>query len=160
MAAHIADPAAARNPPLPPSFFVDVNSLTVIPALYTRKATLSLQSGRLRWKWRSSATVAQSDFGDPTTSTSYQVCLYDASGLKLSARAPVDGTCGNGARPCWSTLSTTGYRFKDRHAERSDEDPAEGGRPGAREDQPERAGGQPADDGDAVHDPRADAVPP
>jgi hypothetical protein len=85
----------------------------VIPALYTRKATLSLQSGRLRWKWRSSATVAQSDFGDPTTSTSYQVCLYDASGLKLSARAPVDGTCGNEARPCWSTLSTTGYRFKD-----------------------------------------------
>ena len=70
-----------------------------------------MASGKVRWKWRSSATVAQADFGDPTTATSYALCLYDGSGLKFSARAPADGICGG--RPCWRALHSAGFRFKD-----------------------------------------------
>src|SRR5262245_59796861 len=54
----------------------------------------------LRWSWTHGAATSQSDFGDPVTTTSYAVCLYDApSGLFLGLRVPAGGMCG--AAPCW-----------------------------------------------------------
>ena len=66
---------------------------------------------KLKWKWASTATVALGDFGDPTTSTDYILCLYDDGGLKLSSKAPAEGTCAG--RACWAG-SATGFKYKDR----------------------------------------------
>ena len=72
-------------------------------------------SGRdqLVWKWNRGGT-ALADFGDPLQSSSatYRVCLYDASGNAqplLEADVPPGGTCGT--RPCWrATSSSFSYR--------------------------------------------------
>jgi hypothetical protein len=67
----------------------------------------------LIWKWTGTGT-AKADFGDPTTTASYQLCLYDQTGgtatLRLAAVAPAGGTCGS--LPCW-LASTTGFQYAD-----------------------------------------------
>jgi len=67
---------------------------------------------RLTWKWKPGAT-AKSDFGDPLTSTDYQLCIYDAAGRTVAhASAPAGGGCGE--RPCWSASATKfSYRRRD-----------------------------------------------
>ena len=67
---------------------------------------------KLRWKWLSSATVTLGDFGTPTTSTDYTLCVYDNTGLQLSLTAPADGTCAAG-KPCWSATSK-GFKYVDK----------------------------------------------
>ena len=67
----------------------------------------------LLWKWSGTGT-AKTDFGDPTTTASYQLCLYDQMGgtptLRLAAVAQAGGTCGS--FPCW-LASTTGFQYLD-----------------------------------------------
>jgi len=82
-----------------------------------QKSSLSVQRGlnsRLNWKWnRGAATTAE--FGNPLTTTNYELCVYDQSGgvssLAMSARAPAGGTCANN-RSCWKTLSS-GFKYTD-----------------------------------------------
>jgi hypothetical protein len=78
----------------------------------TQKGRLQLGNGKLKWKWTSSGAVALADFGSPTTTTDYVLCLYDMSGEKLSARAPADGTCGT--KPCWKTVDSVGFKYADK----------------------------------------------
>jgi len=63
----------------------------------------------LQWKWSRGAATTPMDLGDPTTTTRYDVCLYDGSAnLIASAAAPAGGTCAG--RPCW-TLKSSGFRY-------------------------------------------------
>jgi YVTN family beta-propeller protein len=66
----------------------------------------------LNWKWKSSGSVALSDFGDPTTTTDLTVCVIDQAGLRLSATAPADGTCGT--KPCWSVVPLKKLKYGDK----------------------------------------------
>lgn len=66
---------------------------------------------RIVWKWNDGEMTSPTDFGDPRTTTSYTVCVYDQDAmapaglrLMLSATAPAGGN--------WSPTST-GYRYKD-----------------------------------------------
>jgi uncharacterized repeat protein (TIGR01451 family) len=86
--------------------------VTGCQAALSQKSKLSLGNGKLSWKWASSATVAVTDFGDPTGSTAYAVCLYDASGLIETATVPPGGTCGT--KPCWKALGTVGFKYADK----------------------------------------------
>src|SRR6185436_12006294 len=44
---------------------------------------------RLSWKWGKGSATAKGDFGIPTQTTDYQLCIYDGNGeLVLAARAP------------------------------------------------------------------------
>jgi len=61
-------------------------------------------------------STQMSDFGDPTGATGYALCLYDDSGLALSASIPASGMCGS--RACWSR-SKSAFAYKDRSAARS-----------------------------------------
>jgi phospholipase C len=81
-------------------------------AAASQKGRLQLGNGKLKFKWVSSGTVAVSDFGSPTTTTDYILCLYDANGEKLSARTPADGTCGT--KPCWKASGSVGFKYKDK----------------------------------------------
>ncbi len=55
----------------------------------------------LQWKWNKGSATSVPDFGSPTTTTDYHLCIYDAGGLRLAAAAPAGGTCGK--RACWSS---------------------------------------------------------
>jgi hypothetical protein len=62
--------------------------------------------------------VAPLDFGDPRTSTSWNVCVFQDFGfgdLLTSLSVPAGGTCGG--KPCWRPTAH-GYRYKDRTAAR------------------------------------------
>jgi len=72
---------------------------------------ISPDKNKLKWKWRSTATVPLTDFGDPTASTDYILCLYDNTGLQLSWKAPAAGTCAG--KPCWAA-GTVGFKYKDK----------------------------------------------
>jgi hypothetical protein len=73
-------------------------------------------SDRLTWKWNRGAATSLSEFGSPTTSTSYALCVYDttagAPSLVASLRAPAGGTCASG-RPCWRSVSTRGFKYQN-----------------------------------------------
>src|SRR2546427_4060921 len=69
---------------------------------------------QLGWKWGSGAATSKTDFGDPVSSTSYRLCVYDAPGgtpaLELSAAAPAGGLCAG--KPCWKE-STAGFKYSN-----------------------------------------------
>jgi cysteine-rich repeat protein len=53
-------------------------------------------------------------FGDPTTTSSYALCVFDVSAplptALLRAAAPAGGTCGG--KPCWKATAT-GFSYRD-----------------------------------------------
>jgi hypothetical protein len=77
------------------------------------KAKLQLRNGkpRLVWKWTRGAATSHADFGNPLSTTSYSLCVYDASQALRVATAPGGGTCAG--RPCW-TARSQGFRYVDR----------------------------------------------
>lgn len=74
---------------------------------------------RLQWKWGKGAETMPADFGDPTTTAAYSLCLYDesvGSTLVDGANVPAGGTCAG--KPCWKAKGTTGFAYKDKLASR------------------------------------------
>lgn len=73
------------------------------------------QQDTLAWKWTNGAATSLADFGNPLTSTNYNLCLFDQSGgtnrVVMAAQLPAGGTCGNG--PCWKQLAT-GFKYNSR----------------------------------------------
>lgn len=72
---------------------------------------------RLAWSWVDGAATTTADFGDPTASTSYRLCVWDATAgtprLVASTGIAAGGTCGDAS--CWRA-TRTGFRYKDRSA--------------------------------------------
>jgi cysteine-rich repeat protein len=69
---------------------------------------------QLTWKWRSAAGTVLGDFGDPPTTTGYQLCLYDGGAEaqpRLDLAAPAGGACAT--RSCWHPVSA-GFQFTDK----------------------------------------------
>lgn len=70
------------------------------------KSTLALKDkpddakDSFAWTWAKGSVTARSDFGDPTATTYYDLCVYDASSaLVMTAAVPSGGLCGT--KPCW-----------------------------------------------------------
>lgn len=68
-------------------------------ALLTLKDVTADEKDQLQWKWASGAATTLAEYGDPTTTESYHLCLYDAGTLRSGSRIPGGGTCGK--KPCW-----------------------------------------------------------
>jgi len=52
------------------------------------------------WTWAKGSVTAGSEFGDPTTTTHYDLCVYDAAAaLVMTASVPPGGICGK--KTCW-----------------------------------------------------------
>ncbi len=68
---------------------------------------------KLTWKWSDEPVTVVDDFGDPTTSSDYVLCLYGgAAGLLIAgAELPAAATCG--ASACWRESGQKGFKFKD-----------------------------------------------
>ena len=63
----------------------------------------------LSWKWLAGEQTDATDFGDPTTTTNYELCVFDGSGAAFSYvlfNAAED--CGG--KSCWHSTST-GYGY-------------------------------------------------
>jgi hypothetical protein len=83
------------------------------------KSQLSMKQGAtdakdsLSWKWSKGSATTLADFGDPTQTDGYALCVYDGgSSLALGASAPAGGTCKNG-KPCWKASGTKGFKYGD-----------------------------------------------
>jgi cysteine-rich repeat protein len=69
---------------------------------------------QLQWKWSKGDATTFVEYGSPTTSTSYVLCVYDSSANPqplLASAAPADGTCKKG-KLCWKA-GTTSYKYND-----------------------------------------------
>lgn len=66
----------------------------------------------LKWKWLRGARTTLADYGTPLTTTSYQVCLYDQTGLRMEVTNPAGGTCAG--KPCWKPTGLTGFKYSDK----------------------------------------------
>jgi cysteine-rich repeat protein len=97
------------------------------PATTCRKPTLAEKSlillknnaddgaDKLVWKWTFGEATPVADYGDPTATASYLLCLYDMSGGSqplLTFAAPSGGSCLG--QPCWQAPNTTSFKYKDK----------------------------------------------
>jgi hypothetical protein len=68
---------------------------------------------KLAWIWKK-AEVLLPDFGDPINTTSYALCIYDASAApqpRLTATMHRNITCLS--QQCWTRMSLKGFKYKD-----------------------------------------------
>jgi len=65
----------------------------------------------ISWSWKVASGTAKADFGTPLATTNFGLCVFEQSGLTLSARAPAGGICADKA--CWRDLSA-GFSYRDR----------------------------------------------
>ena len=63
---------------------------------------------RLSWKWSRGAATSQMEFADPTTTTTYALCIYAGA-----VPAPIDQLIIPAGVTRWKLLGTTGYKYKD-----------------------------------------------
>jgi cysteine-rich repeat protein len=82
-----------------------------------RKAQLQISrkggaKDAIKWKWLKGNRTTFDELGDPTASTSYQVCIYDQTGLRFEITNPAGGTCAG--KPCWKQTGTNGFAYKDK----------------------------------------------
>jgi hypothetical protein len=69
---------------------------------------------RLNWKWATGTAIAPADFGDPTTSTSYALCVYAGSAqLGMGEVLRQEASAGTP----WKAIGTEGFALR---AERTD----------------------------------------
>jgi cysteine-rich repeat protein len=86
-------------------------------ALLKAKATVDSAKHQLQWKWAAGTATTLEDFGSPTTTASYSLCLYDTGqdpGQQLisTTTIPAGGLCGG--KPCWKASGTSGFGFKSK----------------------------------------------
>jgi hypothetical protein len=62
---------------------------------------------KMLWKWLKGTATSQSEFGDPTASTEYALCIY-AGPASLLATQTVFPAAG-----AWNALGSSGYKYDD-----------------------------------------------
>jgi hypothetical protein len=98
-----AEPCDNQCPPAPDACRTPLkSSLSINDKLDDNKDKLS-------WKWNKGEATTQSEFGDPTTSANYSLCIYGNGALVGQSLILADGIK-------WSTFSTKGYKYKDKLA--------------------------------------------
>lgn len=86
-----------------------VTSLKGQLQLHSKSSDLTGAKDKLRWKFLGGPALMQADFGNPLSSASYALCIYDDNSLKVEARVGPSGSL-------WSAQSTKGYVYKDKEA--------------------------------------------
>jgi hypothetical protein len=61
---------------------------------------------KLTWKWVKGQATTLAELGDPTATADYTLCVYDANGFLLGARAPADAIK-------WTAFDSQGYKYID-----------------------------------------------
>lgn len=64
------------------------------------------------WKLRRGEDTTSADFGDPSASTDYSLCVSDGTGgLVMQATIPAGGQCRD--KPCWKATGSGGWKYSD-----------------------------------------------
>ncbi len=85
---------------------------TPIPASKGSVALKDDPSGdRLGWKWQKGSATSVHDFGDPSASADYLMCIYGGPSLLVKAFVPAGEMCDG--KPCWRA-NTHGFKYKSR----------------------------------------------
>jgi cysteine-rich repeat protein len=87
--------------------------------LLTIKNNVNDTRDRFGWKWKLGPATDTADFGDPLTTASYMLCVYDESlepQPHLGLAAPAGGSCLG--KPCWK-VTTHGFQYKERDKART-----------------------------------------
>ncbi len=86
------------------------------------KSKLNLRNGvrpdrqKLVWKWFRGEATTVAEYGNPTTTTDYAVCMYDGSdAVVYQSVVPAGATC-RGGKPCWKQVGDRGFAFRDGQA--------------------------------------------
>lgn len=97
--------AACRTPPVPGK------------ATFALKENADDTKDTLAWNWSKGSVTVKAEFGDPTTATEYDLCVYDGTPtLILSASVPPGGLCGTSTlRACWQT-TRSGFKYWNKAA--------------------------------------------
>jgi len=67
---------------------------------------------QIKWKWLKGERTTTAEYGTPLTSTNYQLCIYDQTGLRFDVTMPAGGTCAG--KPCWKASGGKGFQYKDK----------------------------------------------
>ncbi len=67
---------------------------------------------QIKWKWLKGERTTFAEYGTPLTTTNYQVCIYDQTGLRFEITHPAGGTCAG--KPCWKASGSKSYQYKDK----------------------------------------------
>ncbi len=85
--------------------------------LQAKKSTFQLKNKSvdtgdgLTWKWTKGANTVKPEFGNPLTTDSYALCVYENGSLVQSYAMPAGGTCG--VKPCWRDIGK-GWSYTDK----------------------------------------------
>ena len=79
---------------------------TSLKAQLQLKLNASDTKDKLKWRFSSGPLLTQSDFGNPTTTASYALCLYDDGALAAALQVGPSGTQ-------WIPVGSKGYKFTD-----------------------------------------------
>ncbi len=88
------------------------------PPFVPGKSTLQLSNKAVnakdgfKFKWMRGTRTTLAEYGTPLTSTNYQLCLYDQSGLRIEVTHPAGGTCAGKA--CWKATGFQGFKYSDK----------------------------------------------
>jgi hypothetical protein len=66
----------------------------------------------LVWKWIKGEATTLADFGDPTTTDGYTLCVFDDGTEVFRSTIDPGGACGS--LPCWRPLGSSGYKYINR----------------------------------------------
>jgi hypothetical protein len=64
------------------------------------------------WKWIKGEATTLADFGSPTTTDGYTLCVFDDGTEVFRSTINPGGACGS--LPCWRLLGSTGYKYINR----------------------------------------------
>jgi cysteine-rich repeat protein len=84
--------------------------------VWSAELSVGLRGTNPRLKAQIVDGITDADLGDPTTTASYTLCLFERDGdnprrLIMQATVPAGGTCGDD--PCWTSVPGK-YRYKER----------------------------------------------
>jgi hypothetical protein len=88
--------------------------LTTRGAKVTLRKSSAAAGDKVAWRWGHGPAVVAADLGDPTSSTTYALCVYDdnahAPTLVVSRRIPAGGSCDG--KLCWRATSS-GFMYRN-----------------------------------------------
>jgi cysteine-rich repeat protein len=81
---------------------------TALKSILALKNKPPAEKDKLVWKWKKGQATTQAEFGVPTGTTQYALCIYTGSTAALVADFAVPGDSMK-----WSPISGKGYKYKD-----------------------------------------------
>jgi hypothetical protein len=109
----MANTAAIEPPPCPPAPAGSCRTPVVGNKAQLQLSAPSPEKAQIKWKWLAGAATDKPEFGVPSATEAYRLCLYDNGELETSASADAGGLCAG--RPCWKETGV-GWIFKDKEA--------------------------------------------